>query len=223
MAEAISEFPGLRVTTIESPYEQLITGLRNGDIDVVFGALRCNELYQGLTTEPLFTDRLGIVARAGHPLARQIPLKLADLMGEKWILPKANALGRPLVDQSFRDQGLEPPVASIETADSSIIRQMLNASQMVAVTSPHQLMFEIRSGLLTELPVPLTNTRRPIGLILREGAMLSPAIQAVLEAVRKQVRKHHGEYYGLERISATEPMELHAAPEEADIQFAVDA
>ncbi|MES3022856.1 MAG: LysR family transcriptional regulator [Pseudomonadota bacterium] len=201
MAKAISDFPGLRVTTIESPYEQLIIGLRNGDIDVVFGALRPVDRYQGLTTELLFTDRLGVLVRSGHPLAKRAPLHMAELLNEKWILPKSNAPGRPLVNVSFEALGLHPPVASVETADLAILRQLLNASDMLAVTSPHQLMFEVRSGMLTELPVPLGTTTREIGLILREGAMQSPAITAVLDAVRNQVREHHKEGFDIAPVS----------------------
>ncbi|MES3022822.1 MAG: LysR substrate-binding domain-containing protein [Pseudomonadota bacterium] len=199
IARALADFPGLRVSTIESPYEQLISGLRNGDIDVVFGALRPTDLYKGLTTEPLFTDRLGVIVRSGHPLAKIARLQMTDLMSEKWILPKSKTPGRPLVDSSFQNLGLQAPTASVETADLAILRQLLIASDMLAVTSPHQLMFEIRSGLLAELPVALGKTTREIGLILREGAMASPAIAAVLDAVRRQVREHHSECFGPER------------------------
>jgi LysR family transcriptional regulator of gallate degradation len=188
IATTISRYPGLRVTTVESSYEQLIGSLRSGDIDIVFGVLRPSHLCRGLITEPVFTDRLSVVVRAGHPLARRTQLQMSELLTEKWILPRPNALGRPLVEAAFQKQGLQPPVPSVETGDLAVLRQLLNASDMLAVTSPHQLMLEIRSGLLTELPVTIGETRE-VGVIVRDGAMLSPAALAVLDAVRCQVRE----------------------------------
>jgi LysR family transcriptional regulator, regulator for genes of the gallate degradation pathway len=188
IANALSRHPGLRVTTIESPYEQLVGNLRSGDIDMLFGALRPNDATQGLITKPLFNDRMGIVARAGHPLARRRDLQLADLLSEKWILPKPNAPGRRLVDAAFQELGLQPPIPSVETGDLAILRQLLNSSDMLTAISPPQFMFEIDAGMLAELPVALGVTTRQIGLTLRDGAMLSPAALAVLDAICGVVR-----------------------------------
>ncbi len=189
IAKALSRHPGLRVTTIESSYEQLVGNLRSGEIDVLFGALRPKDATQGLITKPLFNDRVGIVARAGHPLAQSKNLQLADLLSEKWVLPKPNAPGRRLVDASFRELGLQPPIPSVETGDLAILRQLLNSSDMLTAISPPQFMFEINAGMLTELPVALGVTTRQIGFTLRDGAMLSPAAFAVLNAIRGVVRE----------------------------------
>ena len=187
IAKVVSRHPGLRVSTIEGPYSQLIGSLRNGDIDVVFGALRPDEFCQGLLTESLFSDRMSIIVRAGHTLAGRDSLKMSELLSESWLLPAPNTPGRRLIDASFRELGLTPPTPSVVTGDLAILRQLLNSSDMLTAISPHQLMFEIRSGMLAELPVELGITTRQIGLTLREGTMHSPATQAVLDAIREVV------------------------------------
>jgi LysR family transcriptional regulator of gallate degradation len=192
IAEAISAHPDLRVTMIENPYEHLVSSLRSGDIDVIFGSLRPNEPSLGLSTETLFTDRLSIMVRAGHSLASRTNLTMADLLGEKWILPKKNGNGWPLVVSAFGKFELAPPVASVETSDVAILRQLLIASDMIAMASPHQMMYEIRSGLLTELPVALGESSRDIGIVRRDAAMLSPAAMTLIEAVQRQARKCFG-------------------------------
>jgi LysR family transcriptional regulator of gallate degradation len=184
IARALAAHPGLRVTTVESHYEQLIGSLRSGDIDAVFGALRPTDISQGLITEPLFSDRLGIIARADHPLTRTKARVLSDLLKEKWILPRPNAPGRRLVDASFQELGLHAPVPSVETGDLAMLRQLLISSDMLTAISPHQLMFEIEAGTLTELPVKIGATTRSIGFTLRQGSALSPASLAVLDAIR---------------------------------------
>jgi LysR family transcriptional regulator of gallate degradation len=186
LAMVVSKHPGLRITMVETPYDRLIGSLRNGDVDIVFGGLRNATQNHGLTTEALFSDRLGVVVRAGHPLARRKKLQISELLNERWILP---SLGRrPLVDASFRKLGLDPPAPAIETGDAALLRQLLSDSNMLAVASPNQLMFEIRSGSLTELPLTFLDTGSQVGLVVRDGAMLSPAAHAILEAVRSEVR-----------------------------------
>lgn len=188
IAHALTLHPGLRVVTFESHYEQLIANLRSGDIDVVFGALRPADAVQGLVTEALFSDRIGIMARTGHPLAQKRKLALQDLLDQPWILPRPNAPGRRLVEALFRNAGLELPAPSVETGDLPMLRQLLNSSDMITAISPHQLMFEVADGSLTELPVQIGATTRQIGFTLRQGSALSPSALAVLDAIRAQAQ-----------------------------------
>lgn len=189
IAAALKLHPDLRVTTVESPYEVLVSGLRNGDIDFIFGALRHGEHGQGLIAEPLFSDRLGIIARAKHPLAGRQRISLEELLSRQWILPRIDAPGRRLVDESFKELGLEPPFPSVETGDLAILRSLLFSSDMLTAISPHQLCFEIEAGDLVELPVQIGKTMREIGITLREGAQLSPATEVVLASIRTQAQK----------------------------------
>jgi LysR family transcriptional regulator of gallate degradation len=186
IAAALKLHPGLRVTTVESPYEVLASGLRNGDIDFIFGALRNDEHGRGLIAEPLFSDRLGIIARAKHPLTGRERISLEELLSQQWILPRIDAPGRRLIDESFQELGLEPPFPSVETGDLAILRSLLLNSDMLTPISPHQLCFELKAGDLVELPVQLGKTMREIGITLREGAQLSPATEVVLASIRAQ-------------------------------------
>ncbi|HUO23444.1 MAG TPA: LysR family transcriptional regulator [Caulobacteraceae bacterium] len=192
MAATISKHPGIMITSVEGAYDQLIGSLRSGEIDIVFGVLRPPHLSHGLLIEPLFTDQMTVLARAGHPLARRPHLQMGELLREKWVSPRPNAPGKPQVDECFLRLGLEPPTPSVETGDLATLRQLLSASDMLAVTSAHQFMYEIQSGLLVELPVNLAGAALEVGLIVRDGALLSPAALAVVDAVRDQARQRQG-------------------------------
>ena len=139
-------------------------------------------------TEALFNDRIGIIARAGHPLAQKATLSLQDLLGQPWILPRPNAPGRRVVEAFFHGAGLTLPAPSVETGDLAMLRQLLNSSDMITAISPHQLMFEIADGSLAELPLQIGATTRQIGFTLRQGSALSSSALAVLDAIRSQAR-----------------------------------
>jgi LysR family transcriptional regulator of gallate degradation len=139
-----------------------------------------------VSSEPLFTDGMSVLARSGHPLARRASLEMAELLGQLWILPRSHAMGTAQAEACFAGLGLKAPTPAVETGDLATLRQLLCASDMLAVTSPHQLSFEIETGLLVALPVELPGAALEIGMMIREGALLSPAALAVVDAVRAQ-------------------------------------
>lgn len=191
IAAALQRHAHIRVTTVESPYEALVVGLRDGDVDFIVGALRFDVKSAGLATESLLEDRLGIIVRAGHPLLGET-VRLKDLLDQRWILPRPGAPGRRLIDLSFREHGIEPPVPSVETGDLAVLRGLLKNSDMLTAISPHQLHYEIAAGDLVELRVELGKTVRQIGITQREGALLSPAALAVLDEIRDAFRRLPG-------------------------------
>jgi LysR family transcriptional regulator of gallate degradation len=184
IAATLKRHPKIRVKMVEAPYDVLVSALRTGDVDMIFGALRPESQCQGLITETLFEDRIGIVARVGHPLRDRAVLALHELLNEQWILPRPEAPGRRLIDDSFAELGLAPPEASVETGDLAIVRQLLSSSNMLTAMSPRQLQVEIDTSVLAELPVALGKTTRRIGLTLREGTLLPPIAQAILDDIR---------------------------------------
>lgn len=186
IARTLAHLPKIRVRMVEAPYDALVSGLRTGDIDIVFGALRPQT--PGLIAEALFSDRIGIMARAGHPLSNKAEIRLESLLNEQWILPRPDAPGRRVIDDSFAELGFSPPAASVETGDLAMVRQLLRSSDMLTAMSPRQLQVEIESGVVTELPVALGRTTRRIGLTLREGALLPPIAHAILDAIRDQAK-----------------------------------
>lgn len=187
IASALRRYPHIRVATVESPYDVLVAGLRDGDIDFILGALRPPERTAGLITESLFEDRLGIIVRAGHPLLGRAA-SLRDLLGECWILPRLGAPGRQLTDLAFREAGLVPPSPAVETGDLAVVRGLLMNSDMLTAISPRQLVHEISVGDLAVLPVGLHGTERRIGLTTRAGALLSSAAVAVADEIRTAAR-----------------------------------
>jgi LysR family transcriptional regulator of gallate degradation len=187
--EATRRWPGVKVTTIENSYEMLIRDLRSGEIDFVLGVLRPPHLSLRLETEALFDDRLSALVGRGHRLTDREKVTMADLATERLILPRPNSLARPVLDDAFREAGLGAIEPTVQTGDQTIIRQLLVDSDMVAITSPFQLMFEIQAGTVCELPIHLPGASRTVGLLHRTGALLSPAASALMEVVRTKMQQ----------------------------------
>jgi LysR family transcriptional regulator of gallate degradation len=89
------------VTTEESPYDMLAAALRSGDIDFIFGALRSAADAKDLQQEALFDDRISVIARAGHPLARAKRIDFDTLRRATWVLSRNGSPSRELLKRCF--------------------------------------------------------------------------------------------------------------------------
>jgi LysR family transcriptional regulator of gallate degradation len=187
IASLLARHPGLHVTTVESPYDALAASLRSGDIDFILGALRSASEAKDLQQEPLFEDRISVIARAGHPLARAKRIDFRMLREARWTLSRHGSPSRELLERFFSDARQAPPLPAVETGDLAVLRGLLLESDMLTAISAHQLRYEIRDGSLVVLDFPLEETQREIGLTQRLGAFPSPGARALMDEIRKVV------------------------------------
>jgi LysR family transcriptional regulator of gallate degradation len=187
IAALVARHPRLHVSTVESPYEVLAASLRSGDIDFILGALRPPEDAKDLVQESLFEDRISLIVRAGHPLAKLRRIDRAALQRAQWVLSRAGSPSRELFERAFREAAEPAPVPAVETGDLALLRGLLLQSDMVTAISAHQLHYEMEIGALVVLRHPLENTARRIGIAQRRNALPSPAAKALIDAVRQVV------------------------------------
>lgn len=179
-----AEHPGVRVITNESAFDLLATDLRARDVDFILGALRAPDYASDLTGEPLLTEEMVVLARRGHPLQMR-GAGTDDLACARWVLPRSGSPARRMLDACFAASGIAAPWPVVESGDLAIIRGLLLRSDMLAAVSAHQLEHELASGELCRLDVQLKQTTRAIGLIYRNGALHSPAAQAMMACIRQ--------------------------------------
>jgi len=184
IASLLARHPNLHVATDESPYDTLAVSLRSGDIDFILGALRSGAAAKDLQQEPLFEDRMALICRAGHPLARARRIDFELLRRATWVLSRRGAPARDLLEQFFLAGRQVPPIPAVETGDLAVLRGLLLESDMVTAISAHQLRYEIRDQTLVVLDFPLDQTRREIGIAQRQGCSPSPGARALMDEIR---------------------------------------
>ena len=178
----------LPIRVIDGPYADLMTGLRGGEIDMIFGALRDEPPFDDVLQEELFTDRLAIIARPGHPLAGRADLAARDLQALPWVAPRAGTPTRDQFNLFFRNEGLSPPDSIIETGSLLMMREVLAASNMLGCVSKRQASVESAAGLVVTLPVDMAWQGRRIGLSYRSSWMPTPA-QSLLRYILRDLSR----------------------------------
>ncbi len=162
-----SGHPGVAIAVVEGSHAELAGPLRDGEIDLMLGALREGAVLEDLRQEPVFEDSPQLVMRAGHPLleAGAVDARLADY---PWVLPARGTPLRQYWEGMMRAAGAEPPEVGIECGSVLTVRQLLLGSDALTLLSPAQLAVELQAGVLASLPTPAPVLRR-IGITTREG------------------------------------------------------
>ena len=169
LSRLIDIYPDLRIHVQEGSYQYLLDLLRNGDIDMMVGALRGAQSVPDVFEEFLMHCPLSVVAREGHPLQHKTDLTLADTVNYQWIVNSPRAPSRSLFDQAFAVRGLPQPERLLEIGTLGVIRGLLLRGDQLTMLSRHQVHFEEEVGKLAILDIDLPETQRSIGASTRIG------------------------------------------------------
>ncbi len=181
--------PGLQIRCVDGLYGALLRDLRFGDIDFLIGALRDPPPADDVEQEPLFEDRLAVVARVGHPLAAKSGLSLRDTLAYPWIAPpKDTPTGAYLFENLHIQEMAETPVR-IVSSSLVLVRGLMLRRDYVTIMSENQFELERAQGVLAPLPIALPGAERPIGLTTRAGWRPTPTQSRLLDLIRGYCRR----------------------------------
>jgi DNA-binding transcriptional LysR family regulator len=145
-------------------------------------------LPAGVEGEPLFFERLYVVAGKTHPLARRRKVALADLAEEGWILSRNEVTSNSPVALAFAAAGLENPRRVIISGSLNSRYNLLETGRFVTCM-PHSLLpySRERNGLKI-LPLELPAWHTATMILTLKGRALSPAAELFLAQLRQLAR-----------------------------------
>nr|WP_210730514.1 LysR family transcriptional regulator [Roseibacterium persicicum] len=188
LPEALAWFrahrPRQRITVIDGPYDEMLAGLRRGDIDLILGALRVPLPIGDVVQEPLFEDRLSVLARPGHALAGAGRVSLDRLAGYAWAVPREGTPSRAQFDALFAARGLPLPDSLVECGSILLMRELLGRSDLLGCISDQQAAAEVDRGLLVRLDTGVDWPGRAIGITHRAGWLPTAAQAALVREIR---------------------------------------
>lgn len=176
-------YPEFEILVAEGSHAELVDPLRDGELDLLIGALRDPAPGRDLVQEPLFVDRPVVLGRAQHPLASKKGwATLRDLTRYDWCLPQRGVPLRDRWESLFQSEGLQPPQVRVEIGSGIAIRQILMSTDALTLLSPDQVALELESKWLAI--VAKTQLTRTIGLICRADWRPTLAQRRFIETLR---------------------------------------
>lgn len=188
MSEVISalhrEQPDLRLYIREGIPDEQALELARGQLDMLLGPLPI--AGDTLAIEPLFRERLRIVAAADHPLAQKVALRKSDLRGAQVLsLHSAHHLHRQIAGFcADLDMRL---LRDYEGTSLDALRQMAGTGLALTILPDLYLQSEVGgSAGVKVLEVQDWRPTRSIAAAWRSGAAYAHAYQAIARSVQQQ-------------------------------------
>lgn len=188
--KTLRQAPELRFEVQEGVYDTMLKALRNGEVDLLIGALRRPSLAKDITERLLFTDPYAIIARTEHPLVGK-PVSVSDLACFKWVVQKQGTPVRAALESIFKESHYTP-VVEVETSSMSLTRSILLESDRLAILSRRQIVVEENAGLLSCLAFPIPSTGRRIGISTRSDWQASKSQLIFLDNFYATLMDHIG-------------------------------
>ncbi len=136
-------------------------------------------------TEHLRDDPHALVLPAGHRLARKRSLTLADLAGERWILPPRELSFTQAVLALCREHGGFEPVTAYETADVGMAQPLVAAGLVVSLF-PRMSLERPHPGVAVR-DLPELSLTRSVWAV-RSAARVVPAARDMVAALATAAR-----------------------------------
>jgi len=192
LPEAVAEFlkagTGSLVTIVTGENRWLLDALRVGDLDLVVGRMAAPEHMAGLAFDPLYTEEVGFVVRAGHPLLSRRNFSLSALSGFTVLLPTEGSVIRPFVDRFLLTNGIAELANTIETVSDSFGRAYLETHDVIWIISKGVVSREIEAGRMALLDIDTSETRGAVGFTTRADAVPNLSLQIMVTTIRDHVR-----------------------------------
>lgn len=188
LPEAVQTFttqqPGVHTRIITGPNDYLLARLRTGDVDLVIGRMAEPDAMLGLAFEHLYSERVAMVVRPGHPLLGRPDFTLKSIEPHQVLMPTPGSVIRPLVERLLRAHGLTALRDEVETISDAFGRSYVRETDSVWIISEGVVARDVADGQLALLPVDTTETLGPVGFTTRADAAPGLAAQALMQAVR---------------------------------------
>lgn len=171
----IKTSPKLTIQVLASDNDVTLPMLRNGKLDLVFNYIAGALAYDTLAFEHVYDEVQVVCASARHRLAKRKIVAMQDLVGERWAITNPALGNARYLSRAFQDQGLPNPFIAMETRSVRLRLQTIACTDLLGYVQRSVLRQVGRRFRLVELPVKALEWRRPIGLIFRKDAYLSPS------------------------------------------------
>ena len=184
VAELKAGNPRLLVNIEMDFSEVLVRQLLGGKFDMVVARIYQPERLAELNFEAFGEEPHAMYARANHPLVRKRGLRLAELVGQTWVLPPRGNVLRDRLAVLFLEQRLELPKQVVEASSLPLIISLLQMSEMVSALPSGVVRPYCESGVLKQMPIKLDLRLGEAGIVTRRDQELSPGALAMLAVLR---------------------------------------
>lgn len=181
----LDDAPKLTLDIIVADNDESAPLLRQGKLDLIFNTLSTSP-REGTTQERLYDETYVVCAAANHPLFRKKRVTIEDLSHESWVLPFPSVRQFPLA-RLFQENRLPLSRVVVQTRSMRLRLSMSATTRLLGYTG-RRVLQQASELRLKEIPIKELTWHRPVGVIYRKDAYLSPGARRFIEVLRQTTK-----------------------------------
>ena len=190
IAEFQKQYPGIVVRLRDVMAQRLVWLVKGDEIDFGIGTMRIPD--PDIQFTPLFTDHLGVIFPAEHPMERRRAITLDCLTGFPLILMDPRSSVREMVDRAFESIG-EVAVPAFETLYMSTAVAMVQAGLGLTIQPSSAMELANLRGLKFRT-IRHQGFTRQIGVIRNARRSLSPSAETFIKVLSATCKSLNSSY-----------------------------
>ena len=180
--------PRLQISIHVETSEFLAKALLNSALDFALARMPTRIDAQAFVYEEIGDERISIVCRSNHPLARKRSVSVDELRTYPWIMQPRGAPLRSCIEHLFLSHKLTLPDSIIETASVLMTMALVEKTTSLAVIADSVAALYSLPDRFASLSISTPLSLEPFGLIQLRDRHLSPAVKILQEEVRTLAR-----------------------------------
>ena len=199
--EFMRENPAAVARVVIGGNSALLSMLKSEELDLLVGRLGMPKDMKDVNFERLYSERLALAARPGHPLLKERRSErrrsqrqiLKEVGGHTVIFPSPETRMRDGVDRLFIQSGAPLPTRWVETNSTAFARGMVLEGDAVWCVQMGVVESDLQSGILKEIPADMGETLGAVGMSVCADSPSSPERLALMEKFREVAGEADGE------------------------------
>lgn len=177
----LKAYPSVNIHLEYRRSNQVYEDILQGAVDI--GLVAFPVQRKNIKVEHFRKDLLVLICKPSHPLAQQSSANLTDIIKYKFVAFEPDIPTRKAIDKMFRDAHLEvKPIMEFDNIET--VKRAVEIDAGVSIVPRATVTQEVNNGLLKIVELTGGDYTRPLGILYRQGRVLSPALKKFLEILK---------------------------------------
>ena len=180
-------FPRIVFHAVEGDTTILRGMLRERKIDLAVARTWGSIFGDDFATDPLFEERLFVVAALDSPWSRRRRIELTELLDEPWTMPELDTVVGALIVEGFRSAGVALPTPRIVSNSMAVRTRLVAAGRFLTMLPSSIVHFGAAPLRLKILPVTLPLRSQPAQIM----TLKDRTPNAIARNLRRRIARRH--------------------------------
>jgi DNA-binding transcriptional LysR family regulator len=188
IARFCAKYELVAVSVLQAFFEDLVTQLTMGQIELALCNFPVRELPAEITAESLFEVRTSVFVGSGHALASVAAPSRDALAQARWVNVN-QPHSQDVLESLFINESQIAPRISLRTNSLTLLKSVIVDYDFIGLVPEHMMAEDLANGAVVRLDLPGTPIVRKAGLMMRKDGYRRPIADVLAEEIRIACRE----------------------------------